>query len=258
MPHLPTPITTTFEYIDADGIETRRTVDIYRTAKAGGYTRITGWCHGRQAERTFRSDRLQSVITKDGEVLSPGEFLTTIIPGKAGDVSMSSRAPSAEGDESNAFITKLQELCAGMIAVIAIYFWITTGWKAALGFLIAMLLLWLLARFLWTRPLGNAGDVDMTSTAPSAEPQTVAEAPTATQTPAPAKTSKRKRFGQVAFGLLVLVILTIAYDLWNTDGQDAAIDFLVGWFVLLAIARLTWMLVRFVWRRVRGTSGSVG
>lgn len=75
MPHFAKPITVMLEYTDADGIETRRTVDVYRTAKKSGNTTITGWCHGRQAERTFRSDRIAAVIDEHGEVMSAQEFL---------------------------------------------------------------------------------------------------------------------------------------------------------------------------------------
>lgn len=78
MPHLSQPITVVLEYSDADGIETRRKVDIYRTAKKQGYSLITGWCHGRQAERSFRSDRVQAVIDDQGEVFSAEEFLAGI------------------------------------------------------------------------------------------------------------------------------------------------------------------------------------
>lgn len=92
MPHLLDAVTVTLEYSDADGIETRRTVDVYRTAKKNGYTTITGWCHGRQAERSFRSDRVKAVINEYGEVMSVGRFLAGLVPERSREVSMSSPA----------------------------------------------------------------------------------------------------------------------------------------------------------------------
>jgi hypothetical protein len=88
MPHLPKPITVSLEYTDVDGIETRRTLDVQRTAKKAGYSMITGWCHGRQAVRSFRSDRVNAVVTEDGEVFTAEEFLETLSPNRPKEVNM--------------------------------------------------------------------------------------------------------------------------------------------------------------------------
>lgn len=97
MPRLANPRTVTLEYVDAHGIETRRLVDIYRTETNERNTIITGWCHGRQAERSFRADRLRSVITENGEVISAGEFLAQLMPERASHVDM---LPVADPDDS--------------------------------------------------------------------------------------------------------------------------------------------------------------
>ncbi|MCA0855868.1 WYL domain-containing protein [Phaeobacter italicus] len=82
MPHLSKPIPVTIEYRDVEGRRTKRRVDVQRTARDRGYYRIHGWCHQRNDERTFRSDRMDCVITSDGEVLTPQQFIDVIANGE--------------------------------------------------------------------------------------------------------------------------------------------------------------------------------
>lgn len=68
-----------FQYCDVNGLETRRTVDIYRLYKrddAEVYY-IDGYCHTRGAERTFRLDRIMSDIIdrQTGEMLTSRELV---------------------------------------------------------------------------------------------------------------------------------------------------------------------------------------
>lgn len=78
MPHLARPVPVTIEYKDATGNETTRRVDVTRTAKESRYFRITGFCHYKEEERSFRSDRTQCIITEDGEVISADEFVDRV------------------------------------------------------------------------------------------------------------------------------------------------------------------------------------
>lgn len=70
-------ITIAIEYRDARGAETRRRVTLRRLYHdAAGYPCINCFCHERRALRTFRFDRIISVIDADGVVWPPKDFFT--------------------------------------------------------------------------------------------------------------------------------------------------------------------------------------
>lgn len=67
---LPTIARVRFDYVDADGVSTKRTVSIKRFDHRKKTGLITGFCHHRQAGRSFRYDRIENAIDADsGEVL---------------------------------------------------------------------------------------------------------------------------------------------------------------------------------------------
>ncbi len=66
------------EYEAADGALTRRRITMQRLSAAHGTTVLHAICHERHALRAFRVDRIQCMITLEGEILDPAEFWATI------------------------------------------------------------------------------------------------------------------------------------------------------------------------------------
>lgn len=79
------PLDVTFDYIDARGNPTERTVTV-RSIECdwdGTPITVTGRCHARKSSRTFRVDRMDGVISPDGEVLDPDLFFQEEIEARA-------------------------------------------------------------------------------------------------------------------------------------------------------------------------------
>lgn len=66
------------EYVDSSGSETRRTITAHSIAVKGQRVYLDAVCHGRQAFRRFRVDRIASIISADGEVFEPMVFFQEI------------------------------------------------------------------------------------------------------------------------------------------------------------------------------------
>ncbi len=62
------------EYVDSKGNETRRRVTMLSLQQGPYAPVIHAICHERKAFRHFRVDRIESIISPDGEVLDPAEF----------------------------------------------------------------------------------------------------------------------------------------------------------------------------------------
>lgn len=75
------PTDVTFDYLDARGRPTRRTVTVKSIENDfdGTLATITGYCHTRKAPRTFRIARMDGVLADDGEVLPPDRFFEDLI-----------------------------------------------------------------------------------------------------------------------------------------------------------------------------------
>lgn len=74
MAFLPFPIPVTLEYTDADGIQTKRRVDVLATSHEVRKKYLYTYCHARRANRSFRLDRIQAVIDEWGEVHDAYQF----------------------------------------------------------------------------------------------------------------------------------------------------------------------------------------
>jgi len=59
------------EYRDAAGNFTRRSITIQEISSRDGFPVLNAFCHISQAMRTFRVDRIEAIITKDGEIIAP-------------------------------------------------------------------------------------------------------------------------------------------------------------------------------------------
>lgn len=65
------------EYRDSRGAVSRRRITVWNIQPgSGGVPCLWARCHERQADRSFRADRIQAIITVDGEILTDvGSFL---------------------------------------------------------------------------------------------------------------------------------------------------------------------------------------
>lgn len=59
------------DYINAGGISRRRPITVRKEGVSGGNPCLFAYCHVRRAFRQFRLDRINSVITADGEIYQP-------------------------------------------------------------------------------------------------------------------------------------------------------------------------------------------
>lgn len=62
------------DYIDTEGKVTRRAVTIQSVGSKGIFPMMEAFCHLRNQTRSFRIDRIQSIITRDGEVIDPARY----------------------------------------------------------------------------------------------------------------------------------------------------------------------------------------
>ena len=62
------------DYIDSSGEFTRRPITISEISNGEIFPIVTAYCHLRQGVRTFRVDRIQSIITMNGEVFEPAVY----------------------------------------------------------------------------------------------------------------------------------------------------------------------------------------
>lgn len=69
-----------FAYVDRDGEAGRRTVDVHKISQSDGLTYLEGYCHKRNADRTFRTDRIQGRLTnaETGEVIDAEDLLLSV------------------------------------------------------------------------------------------------------------------------------------------------------------------------------------
>lgn len=69
-----------FAYVDRDGEVGKRTVDVHKISQSGGLTYLEGFCHKRNADRTFRTDRIQGRLTnaETGEGIDAEDLLLSV------------------------------------------------------------------------------------------------------------------------------------------------------------------------------------
>ena len=74
------PATFKFTYIDRDGGSSTRTVDVQAISQRDGSTYLEGFCHKRQEDRTFRTDRIVGRLTNvgTGEILDASDLLLSV------------------------------------------------------------------------------------------------------------------------------------------------------------------------------------
>lgn len=74
------PCTFRFTYADSTGATEQRTVDVARISSNGSLTYLEGHCHARNAERTFRTDRIRGSLTDmdSGEVVPVKRLLAEV------------------------------------------------------------------------------------------------------------------------------------------------------------------------------------
>lgn len=101
---LAAPISLTIEYEDADGDVTMRDIRIsgIGTSRHGVY--FEAWCALRREERTFRIDRIKSVVDADGVVLDPApEIGRVLMEAQSGQRAVIGRTKHQRAmDEANA------------------------------------------------------------------------------------------------------------------------------------------------------------
>jgi hypothetical protein len=66
------------EYVDANGIRSRRRVTLQSLCGNGGKVIVNAVCHERRALRTFRADRVTAVILSTGEIVDFDRYLMDI------------------------------------------------------------------------------------------------------------------------------------------------------------------------------------
>lgn len=62
------------EYTNAGGVSSRRPITIKKESIVQGKLNLFAYCHARKALRQFRVDRIEAVITVDGEVFQPASL----------------------------------------------------------------------------------------------------------------------------------------------------------------------------------------
>lgn len=67
-------IFTAIDYRDSEGSFSRRRITMHRLESGPRVAFLQAYCHERQAPRTFRTDRIECFITRDGEVIEPDEY----------------------------------------------------------------------------------------------------------------------------------------------------------------------------------------
>lgn len=81
------PVTVTIEYVDSKGEDSLRTITIYAVERtAQDKLCLRAECHARERGRTFRVDRIQTVIDEQGEVFDdPEAYLRSALGDEAFD-----------------------------------------------------------------------------------------------------------------------------------------------------------------------------
>lgn len=66
-----TAMTFEVDYVDAQGVPTRRRIEVRSLSEYDGRLYIDAWCHLRRDERSFRSDRIRTMINcQTGEIVT--------------------------------------------------------------------------------------------------------------------------------------------------------------------------------------------
>lgn len=73
------PVFCIIDYTDAEGNRSRRRVTTRAVRRWGNNSLIIAHCHERNALRHFRADRIERIVTHDGEVFGPFDFLRDIL-----------------------------------------------------------------------------------------------------------------------------------------------------------------------------------
>jgi predicted DNA-binding transcriptional regulator YafY len=80
------PFDMRIEYRDAKGQTLYRDVTLHGVEEiAPEVFQLDAFCHLRKQPRTFRTDRIVSIITPDGEVREPRDLVATLLAGFAPD-----------------------------------------------------------------------------------------------------------------------------------------------------------------------------
>lgn len=76
----------TIDYVDAAGHATTRPVTVLALDRRAALPSLFAVCHLRRATRSFRLDRIQQIVTADGEIFDRTSFLTDVLGLKIGMV----------------------------------------------------------------------------------------------------------------------------------------------------------------------------
>lgn len=117
------PIFAMIEYRDAEEQLTRRRVTLRTAEDRDGILYLLAYCHERQALRTFRADRVQCVISQDGEVESARHWLNEITSGLTWET-VDARAPQktkmpAKAAPTSTYTALRRELSPALTVLIA-------------------------------------------------------------------------------------------------------------------------------------------
>lgn len=108
-------ITFAIDYRDAGGVPTRRPVTIISIHAEGGNPTMEAYCHMRDANRSFRIDRINYIITVDGEMILPAKYFLDIFA-----IDLRVFASATKADDPLAGARKVRDALRPMLSLLVL------------------------------------------------------------------------------------------------------------------------------------------